>query len=139
MTSDIVNGICRTLHKAVPEAEIYTESAEQGLSPPCFSVAALESSDTQKLGTRRFRQYPYVVHYFPATDSPKQECRSILDKLYECMQHICADCGLIRGDNLHAAYEDAVLHFYATYKLFIRTEKTPERPMERLELEEHIT
>lgn len=139
MTNDIINGICKALHESMPDAEIYTESVEQGLSPPCFAVAALELSDTQKLGTRHFRQYPYVIHYFPATEQPKEECRDMLDKLYETMQYIHPDCGLIRGHNIHAAYEEAVLHFYVTYKLFTKTEKTSADLMEQLHLEEQIT
>lgn len=138
MTNGIVNGICKALHEVMPDAEIYTESVEQGLSPPCFAVASLELSDVQKLGTRHFRRYPYVVHYFPRTDQPKAECYDVLDKLYDAMQYINADFGLLRGGNMHGVYDSGMLHFYVTYSLFTRQEKESADPMEELHLEEQV-
>ena len=60
MIQKIVDGICQTLSREFTEQEyeIYTESVEQGLKVPCFSVLMLKASIERQSEHRYQKTYP---------------------------------------------------------------------------------
>ena len=59
MIQKIVDGICQALSREFTEQEyeIYTESVEQGLKAPCFSVLMLKASIERQSGHRYQKTY----------------------------------------------------------------------------------
>ena len=57
--------------------EIYTESVEQGLNEPCFSILCLNPTNEQFLGRRYFRKNQFCIHYFPKGEEKNKEIMSI--------------------------------------------------------------
>ena len=66
MINKIIDGISVAINAEFGyDYEIYTESVEQGLNEPCFSILCLNPTNEQFLGRRYFRNNQFCIHYFP--------------------------------------------------------------------------
>ena len=120
MIQKIIDGICQALSSKFTEQsyEIYTESVEQGLHVPCFSVLMLEAT-MQRHGTHRYyKVYPFSIHYFPSTEESYAECQAVMERLYRILELISTEIGNIRGTELSGQISDGVLVFTVNYELF---------------------
>lgn len=115
---------------------IYTEAVEQGLETPCFFISCTSTSEEEKLmaGTsegRLLRSQVMQVYYFPQSDDYKGEYNDVTDRLYEALNYITTDEGLIRGTNMNSEVkkntlrwgsdtssqvQENILSFVVTYK-----------------------
>ena len=91
MINDIINAVVAKLHDAFGY-EIYTESIEQGLEEPCFSIVVLQSEMTAQLPNRYFKTHALDIHYFPKDKlNAKTECFAVAEKLIMLLEYI--NCG----------------------------------------------
>ena len=120
MIQKIVDGICQALSREFTEQEyeIYTESVEQGLKVPCFSVLMLKASIERQSEHRYQKTYPFGVQYFPESEEPYAECQAILERLYRTMELIKTEIGNLRGTELSGQISDGVLVFTVNYGVF---------------------
>lgn len=116
----------RTLHKAFPEFEIYTEEVEQGLEPPCFSVICGEPFIERVVGKRFFRRFDFCVYFYPAGGNVFSESGSVWDKLIPALELIDVGGDLIRGSDFSTKVVNGVMVMCVSYGTFVfDDEKAP--------------
>ena len=131
MINKIIDGISVAINSEFGLAyEIYTESVEQGLEEPCFSILCLNPKNDQKLGKRYFRTNQFCVHYFPCTKEPLLECNTVIERLMGALEIITVDGDLCRGTNMHGEVVDNVLSFFVNYNSYVYKNEAAEPMME---------
>lgn len=134
MINKLIDGICIAIHSAFgDEYEIYTETTEQGLTEPCFSVVCINPALEQFLGKRYFRTNQFCIHYFPSTADKKTECYSVLERLMNSLELITVNDEVIRGTAMHGEVVEDMLNFFVNYDMFVYKEQPKEPAMENIE------
>lgn len=134
MINKIIDGICIAIHSEFSDDyEIYTETVEQGLTAPCFSVVCVNPASEQFLNKRYFKTNQFGIHYFPSTADKKAECNSVLERLMDALELISVDGNTVRGTVMHSEFVDDVLHFFVNYDMFVYKEQSKEPAMENVE------
>lgn len=136
MINNIINGISNSLYEEFGENyEIYKESVEQGLQEPCFSIVILDNSSTRGLDNRYLREYNFDIHYFPLEKvNIKEEIYNVSERLLLCLKTINTIDFLLNGINIHYEIVDNILHFFITYKLFVKECKEQSTNMEKIDI-----
>jgi hypothetical protein len=120
MINKIIDAISISINSEFGDGyEIYTESIEQGLEEPCFSIFCLNPTNRLYMNKRYFRTNQFCIQYFPSTDEPKAECNSVLEKLYECLELIDMNGDSIRGTSMKGEIVNGVLNFFVNYNIFM--------------------
>lgn len=120
MINKIIDAISISINSEFgDDYEIYTESIEQGLEEPCFSIFCLNPTNRLYMNKRYFRTNQFCIQYFPSTDEPKAECNSVLEKLYECLELIDMNGDSIRGTSMKGEIVNGVLNFFVNYNIFM--------------------
>lgn len=115
--------------------KIHTESIEQGLVEPCFSIVCINPTNKLFLGntseSRHYRTNQFCIHYFPCGTlveddeiiGKNQEMMDVLDRLYSCLEVINDTDGNadVRGTDMHGEVADGVLNFFVNYNFFTKT------------------
>lgn len=141
MINEIINGISRAIdtefNTGETTYEIYSESLEQGLNEPCFSIVVLNPFTDRRLAHRHYREYPVDIHYFPKDEiNAKKEMYDVAERLFLVVEVIDNS---IRGSNIHYEIVDGVLHFFITYKLYVREQLEPITDMKELITQTGVT
>lgn len=135
MINKIIDGISIALHAEFGDNyKIYTESVEQDLKEPCFSIVPLNPANTQSLGNRYFRENLFCVHYFPESNEKVAECMDVFERLCDCLEIITVDGCLTRGIKMHGGIENDVLNFFVNYDFFVIKQTGEADVMESLDL-----
>ena len=133
MINKIIDGISVAISSEFGDhCEIYTESVEQGLVEPCFSILCLNPTIDQVLGKRYFRRNLFCIHYFPNPDEKKSECHAVIERLMDALEIITVDGGLCRGTDMHSEVVDDVLSFFVNYDMYVYKERTSEPMMDNI-------
>ena len=133
MINKIIDGISVAINsKFGDHYEIYTESVEQGLNEPCFSILCLNPTINQVLGKRYFRTNQFCIHYFPSSDEKVSECYAVAEDLFTTLEIITIDGDRCRGTDMHAEVTDNVLSFFVNYDMYVYKEKDAKTMMEDL-------
>lgn len=128
--SKIKDAISEKLYQAFGgEYEIYTNDIEQGTNAPCFLISLIEAKANKVIGERYFLDTAFAVYYLPKKMDNKEECISILDRLYEVLEYIEIDANKIRGLGMQGNISDGVLVFKVSYKTYLMNSKTKEDAM----------
>ena len=137
MINKIIDGISSAIGAEFgDEYEIYTESVEQGLKEPCFSILCLQPTFQQFLGKRYLRTNQFCIHYFPKSRERQSECNEVTERLFNLLETITVDGDLVRGTSLHSEVSDGVLSFFVNYDLFVyKIEETVYMEILKLETE----
>lgn len=131
MINKIIDGISVTINSEFGDPyEIYTESIEQGLVEPCFSILCLNPTINQVLGKRYFRKNQFCIHYFPSSDEKMFECHTVAEKLMNCLEIITVDGDQCRGTDMEYQILDNVLSFTVNYNIYVYKEESTESIME---------
>ena len=134
MINKIIDGISVAIGSEFGDPyEIYTESIEQGLVEPCFSIKCLNPTINQVLGKRYFRTNQFCVHYFPSSDEKQMECFSVMERLMDALELITVDGDLCRGTSIHGEVVDNVLSCFVNYDMYVYKEQSAEPVMETVE------
>lgn len=120
MINNIIDGISIALNTEFgDDYKIYTESVEQGLIEPCFSIVPVNPNNSQFMGKKYFRQNKFCIHYFPSSDEKVAECMNVLDRLYDCLEIIEVDAKETRGIKMTSEIDGGVLSFFVNYDMFM--------------------
>jgi hypothetical protein len=131
MINKIIDGISVAINsKFGDHYEIYTESIEQGLTEPCFSILCLNPKINQFLGRKYFRTNQFCIHYFPSSNEKISECHSVMEELIDALGIITIDGDLCRGTGMHGEVVDNVLSFFVNYDMYVYKEEAVEPGME---------
>ena len=131
MINKIIDGISVAINSEFGDQnEIYTESIEQGLVEPCFSVLCLNPTIDQVLGKRYFRRNQFCIHYFPSSNEPLSECHAVLDRLMGTLDIITVDGDKCRGTGMYGEVVDNVLSFFVNYDMYVYKEEGKKPIME---------
>lgn len=131
MINKIIDGICVAINSEFGDPyEIYTESIEQGLIEPCFSVVCLNPTISQILGDRYFRTNQFCIHYFPSSSEKRSECQSVLERLISALEYITVDGDQCRGTEMHCEMVDEVMSFFVNYDMYVYKDVTVKDSMD---------
>ncbi len=120
MINKIIDGISEAINKEFGDGyDIYTESIEQGLEEPCFSILCLNPTNEQFFGKRYFRQNQFVIQYFPSTDEKNSECNAVRERLFDCLDIIIVNGDQTRGTKMKGEIVDGVLNFMLNFDMFV--------------------
>lgn len=133
MINSIIEGISISLNAEFgDDFTIYTESVEQGLKEPCFFISCINPTSRVFLGKRYFKTNQMCIQYFPTDkDRKKEECSSVSDKLFDCLEYITVSGDLVRGTKMNSEMVDGVLNFFVNYDFYVY-KKEDTVPMEEL-------
>ena len=135
MISKIIDGISLAIHEEFGDSyDIYTDTVEQDLTEPCFTILCLNPKIDLFLGNKYLRRNQFCIHYFPETDEPKQECIAVAERLLNVLELITVEGDLTRGTDMQFEIEDDVLSLFVNYDMFVRKASAETTPMENLEL-----
>lgn len=113
--------------------EIYTEKVEQGLNEPCFLIRCLNPTKNIFLGRFYKRTNQFSIQYIPSTTDANEECASVLERLFECLENVILSGKPIHGTELHGEIIDGILTFTVNYDGFV-LKKEQQYIMEVLEI-----
>lgn len=132
---NVITEIADALRTQYPadQYDVYTESIEQGFSEPCFSIHQLTADITPYPSYRTEIVQHFDVRFFPAGDRPREQCRKVAETLTFLLRQLAS----LRGTSLSWEITDDVLHFFVSYRQFVR-EIPPEYLMESLQLKTGI-
>ena len=121
MLNDMITGIAKALGGAFgSDYRVYINDVRQGLSEPCFFIAALKNEQSPLIGDRAIWRNPFVIHYCPGTPDDNVELYSAAARLMYALRYITLpDGGLLRGRTMRYEAVDGVLHFFAAYNLIV--------------------
>ena len=121
MLNDIITGSAKALGGAFgSDYRVYIDDVKQGLSEPCFFVAALKSEQSPLLGDRAVWRNPFVIHYFPRTPNANEELYGAAARLMYALRYIALPDGdPLRGRAMRYEAVDGVLHFFVTYTIIV--------------------
>ena len=113
--------------------EIYTEKVEQGLEEGCFLVRCVNPTKNVDLDIRYKRTNQFVIQYIPSTAEENDECLSVLEKLFDCLEYVILSEMPVRGTEMHGEITDGILNFMVNYDGFVMKERS-ETNMEDLDV-----
>ena len=111
--------------------DIYTEKVEQNMSTPCFLIRCLNPTLNVHLGQCYKRTNLFSIQYIPSSAEANEECYSVLEKLFECLNDVILPDGKpLHGQNLNGEVTDGTLTFTVNYDGFVyRKPDDPEPEM----------
>lgn len=131
MINKIIDGISVAINSEFGDNyEIYTETVEQGLKEPCFSILCINPTNKQFLGKKYFRTNQFCIHYFPSSNESRNESFIVMGRLFDALEYITVDGDLTRGTGMKAEFVDGVLNFFINYDMFVRKDEEAEPFME---------
>lgn len=131
MINKIIDGISEAIFTEFGTGyDIYTESIEQGLEEPCFSILCLNPTNELFLGKRYFRQNQFMIQFFPASDEKNKECFAVQERLFDCLELITVNGDLTRGTKMTAEMVDGVLNFGINFDMFMYKVETDDNKMD---------
>ena len=120
MIYKIIDGISEAINQEFGDGyDIYTESIEQGLEEPCFSILCLNPTNDLFLGKRYKRINQFMIQFFPASDEKNKECNTVMERLFDCLEIITVQGDLTRGTKMNGEMVDGVLNFQVNYDMFV--------------------
>lgn len=99
--------------------EIYTEKVKQGLKEPCFMIRCLNPTKNLHLGRCYKRTNQFSIQYIPSTAEANEECASVLERLFECLENVILSGKPVHGTELHGEITDGILTFTVNYDGFV--------------------
>ncbi len=121
MLNDIITGIAKALGAIFgDECKVYENDVNQGLTEPCFFIAALKPERQPLLGDRAIWRNPFAIYYFPKDGGANAELYTVAEHLMYGLRSIALPNGdLVRGTKMNYEVVDGVLNFFVNYDLII--------------------
>ena len=132
---ELIDAIAEALFQEFgSEYEIYTEKVEQGLNGRSFLIRCLNPTKNVFLGKCYKRTNQFSVQYIPSTEEAIDECNSVVERLFECLEDVVVSEKLIRGTELQGQITDGILTFTVNYDGFVLKEIKEQIAMDDLEI-----
>ena len=115
---NVIMEIKTALRTQYPEDQydVYTESIEQGFTEPCFAIHQLGADVTPYPSRRTEIVQHFDVRFFPTETRPRGQCRAVAATLTFLLRKLTG----LRGTGLSWEITDDVLHFFVSYRQFVR-------------------
>lgn len=128
---DILKSVGGGLHR-LGDFRVYIETLPQGFKAPCFFLREVKHTSVRTVG-ERFRQRAEIeIVYYPKDKAnAREECYAVSNALFECLEFVQTDEGLIHGVDKRSEVKDGVLKFYASFDFFTVNKKNVDK-MEKL-------
>lgn len=141
MVNSILNAVTKQLGTNFGDTyQYYVEDIEQKFTKPCFTVDMLLPVQRSRSPILYDRVMPLVLHYFTDNEkTTKQELYDKAEQLFECLEYLNFEGGLLRGENISWRITEGVLQFFITYRFMTKRVTTAEDPLEVLEGTNFIT
>lgn len=138
MINKIIDGISEEINKEFGASyTIYTESIEQGLKEPCFSILCVNPTNNLFRDKKYFRKNLFCIQYFPKEKDKYSECMDVMERMFDCLDVIKVGEDLQRGTSMHGEVVDQVLNFFVNYDMFIYKVESTEA-MENMDLTSNV-
>lgn len=125
--NDIVIGISQKLYETFGEDyTIYSENVDQNFQEPCFFIKHISGSLDELVGDRWFETNSFVIHYFPKIEFNNEEINDVIPKLYDCLEYITVNDGLLKGVRRNYKIVEGVLEFFIEYNYTLVKRKIPD-------------
>ena len=132
---ELIDAIAETLFQEFgSDYEIYTEKVEQGLTGKCFLIRILNPTKNRHLGVLYKRTNQFSVQYIPSTEEENDECISVMERLFECLEDVVVSGKIVHGIDLQGQITDGVLTFVVNYDGFVLKEQDEENGMGNFEV-----
>ena len=117
---ELIDAIAEALFQEFGSSyEIYTENVEQGLQEPCFMIRCLNQTKNLHLDIRYKRTNQFVIQYIPSTSEANEECASVLERLFDCLEYVTLSSKPVQGTNMNGEITDGILNFTVNYDGFV--------------------
>ena len=117
---ELIDAIAKALFQEFgSDYEIYTEKVEQGLTEPCFKIRCLNPTKNLFLGRCYKRTNQFAIQYIPSTVDAVEECHSVLERLFVCLENVILSDKPIHGKELNGEITDGILTFTVNYDGFV--------------------
>ncbi len=122
MINEIITGISLKLNEHFGDGyRIYKNDVKQGLKEPCFFIAVLAPSRTDRLGERWRMDIPFDVQYIPKAEGDNAELYEAGSTLMDILSIITLpDGSSYRGRDISCEIVDSVLHVFVTYTAWLK-------------------
>lgn len=127
MIDKIIKEICFTLNKEFGDSfNHYTEKIERDMDKPCFFIFCNTSRKKHFSGRKYFRSNIFCIQYHPSTEDIRAECNKVAERLFECLEYINVDGGLLQGTKMESEVKEGILYFFLNYDFFVYKEDNAE-------------
>ena len=100
-------------------AAVYVEALPQGFRAPCFFVREVKHSCVRTVGERFREKAEIVIVYHPKDkQNAREECAEVSNSLFEQLEFVKTDDGLIHGIEKRSEIENGTLSFYVSFEFF---------------------
>lgn len=114
------------------DCRVYAEALPQGFKSPCFFVREVKRTSVRTVGERFHQRVEVEIVYYPKDKlKPREECYAVSNALFECLEFVKTDEGLIHGVDKRSEVKDGVLKFFVSFDFFTVNKKVVDK-MERL-------
>lgn len=140
MIEKIINGIVNRIRQKYDESkyEIYTESVEQGLKEPCFSILCLSPHVEHIIGIRYKRALPFIIRYWSDSEETYADELSVSENLEYLLKDITVDGFVMHGKDILGQIVDGVLQFQVTYEFFVVDKTEDEEKIESCDISTNV-
>lgn len=130
MLNALIDGVVSAIDAEFGEGyPIHTDTVDQGLVEPCFTVRIVKPIISQFLGKRYLNKNLVSVQYFPSVYGDNAEINDVISRLYSILEIISVSGVPTRGTDAEPHVEDGVLIFTINYDYFT-IQVTDEDPLE---------
>jgi hypothetical protein len=140
MVNSVIESISLKLNEEFGDAvTIYIDTVEQGLKKPCFFIRLLKSDQIKLIGNKYDMKNFFDVLYIPENESKcAKELNQVSETLYDVLEYITLESGLIRGTKMKGEARDNVLHFFINYDIGVCRQGETTENMEEYILKEGV-
>lgn len=118
----------------------YKEDLEQNFTKPCFTVDMRLPVQRSRSPIMYDRTMPVVIHYFTNNEkTKKRELYDMAEQIFECLEYLNYQDGLLRGEDISWRVTEGVLQFFITYEFRTMRTDLDKDPMEILEETNSLT
>lgn len=133
--NSVLDSVIATLKQNFPDIGTYSEESGQGLEEPYFYVKLFSVSQNQLLGQRYLRNHSFDIHYFAGSNLALHE---MAEQLYDKLELISLDGGLVRGRGMRHEIVDGVLHWFVAYNFHVMRSVEPDPLMQSMKQEGYL-
>jgi hypothetical protein len=141
MVNSLLNAITKQLGtKFGTTYHYYMEDFEQNFTKPCFTVDMRLPVQRSRSPVSYDRTMPVVIHYFTNNEkTKKRELYDMAEQIFECLEYLNYQDGLIRGEDISWRITEGVLQFFITYEFKTTRIDLDQDQMETLEESNSLT
>ncbi len=129
---DILKAVGSAISK-LGKCSVFLEALPQGFKPPCFFIREVKRSRMRTVGERFREKVEVEISYYPKNKlNPREECHTVAKALFELLEFVSTDEGLLRGIDKRSEVENGELKFFVSFEFFTVNVKDTEK-MERMD------